>query len=144
MLSENLQIYKDTYDLVRQMYRYMNNVPKHVRYGEYGHAVSMVLDALDLIYVANSDMDGRVGTLTRYLQLIGGIRSRVRLFGELQYLSVRQATILCTMMEKCSRQATSWRNSSQARTTEPRQGGRADIPRDEMELSPSCGQRPVK
>lgn len=72
MLSENLQIFRDTYELCAQMYKAMPDVPKHARYGEYGHAVSMSLEALDQIYVANSDREQRPAALTRYLQLIGG------------------------------------------------------------------------
>lgn len=79
MLSENLQIFRDTYELCAQMYKAMPDVPKHARYGEYGHAVSMSLEALDQIYVANSDLEQRPAALTRYLQLIGGVRSRILL-----------------------------------------------------------------
>ena len=59
MLSEDLQIYRDTYELCRLMYAYMKDVEKSARYGEYGRAVSMALEALDQIYVANIDRQGR-------------------------------------------------------------------------------------
>lgn len=125
MLSEQLQIYRDTYELAKAMYGYYNNVPKALRYGEYGHALSMTLDALDMIYVANSDVAERYWALTRYLQLAGGVRARIRLFGELQYLSPKQSTYLLRIIEKVQKQATGWRNS-QARAAEPRQGGSAN------------------
>ena len=112
MLSEDLQIYRDTYELAKTLHVYSRNVPKHARYGEYGRAMSMSLDALDMIYVANSDKNGRIAALTRYLQLIGGVRSRVRLMGELRYISPRQSVILMGLIDKTSRQATGWRNAS--------------------------------
>jgi hypothetical protein len=112
MLSENLQIFRDTYELCAQMYKAMPDVPKHARYGEYGRAVSMSLEALDQIYVANSDREQRPAALTRYLQLIGGVRSRVRLFKELKVLSARQTVNMMYLIDKVSKQATGWRNAS--------------------------------
>ena len=94
MLSEELKIYKDTYTLTLQLFKYQNNVPKFLRYGEYGRAVDKAFQALDLIYVANSDVKQRAAALKRFLQLIGSIRSRVRLFLELKYLSIKQGTVL--------------------------------------------------
>ena len=112
MLSEDLQIYRDTYELCRLLFIYQNDVPRSARYGEYGRAVSMSLEALDLIYVANSDVMRRPAALMRFLQILGGIRSRVRLFGELRYLSIRRVVNLSLLAEKIGKQATGWRNSS--------------------------------
>ena len=116
MLSENLQIYRDTYELCKQMYSYSKDVQKYARYGEYGRAVSMSLEALDLIYVANSDQQERIASLTRYLQLIGGIKSRVRLFGELGVLPVKRTVNLMYLIDKVSKQAIGWRNASQSQS----------------------------
>lgn len=80
MLTENLTIYRDTFELCRLMMLYLDSVPRSHRFGEYGRAVSMALDALDMIYVANSSIEERPAALTRYLQIVGGVRSRVRLF----------------------------------------------------------------
>ena len=112
MLSEDLQIYRDTYQLCKLMYGYMKDVQKQARYGEYGRAVSMALDALDLIYVANGSRQERIAVLTRYLQLIGGVRSRVRLFGELGLLPAKRTVNLMYLIDKVSKQATGWRNAS--------------------------------
>ena len=112
MLSEDLQIYRDTYELCRLMYAYMKDVEKSARYGEYGRAVSMALEALDQIYVANVDRQGRTAALTRYLQLIGGVRSRVRLFRELKVLPVNREVNLMYLLDKVQKQAIGWRNAS--------------------------------
>jgi len=116
MLSEDLQIYRDTFELCKMMYKAMPNVPKQARYGEYGRAVSMALEALDQIYVANSSREERPAALTRYLQLIGGVRSRVRLFKELMVLSARQTVNMMFLIDKVSKQATGWRNTSHGRS----------------------------
>ena len=116
MLAENLQIYRDTYELAKALMANESHVPKQIRYGEYGRAVSMSLDALDAIYVANSDVDGRIAVLTRMLQMIGGVRSRVRLLGELGYLPPKKQVHFSLMLEKISKQATGWRNASQCQS----------------------------
>lgn len=72
----------------------------------------MSLDALDAIYVANSDETNRPEVLSRFLQLIGGVRSRIRLFTELKYLSPKQSVNLQLLIDSVSKQATGWRNSS--------------------------------
>lgn len=112
MLSENLQIYRDCYELAKALMTGESQVPKQLRYGEYGRAVSMSLDALDMVYVANSDIMERPAALTRMLQLLGGVRSRVRLMGELRHLSVRRTAYLMTLIDRVSRQATGWRNAT--------------------------------
>lgn len=118
MITESLQIYRDTFDLARQLLTYQANVPKVVRYGEYGKAISLACEAMDMIYVANSDKSERLWALTRYLQMIGGVRSRVRLLEESRFLSVRQATVLMRTIDKVQKQATGWRKSSQSQSRE--------------------------
>lgn len=140
MLSENLQIYHDTFDLCKALYQYMDKVPRSLRYGEYGHTLSMSLDALDMVYVANSDRSERYWSLTRFLQITGGIRSRVRLFGELRCLSARQTAYLCRLIDKVQKQAHGWRNTL-SRATEPRQGGSDVAQCDKMELPLTHEQR---
>lgn len=122
MLSENLQIYRDLYELSRRLLQNQRNVPKTVRYGEYGRAVSMSLDALDMVYVANSDAARRPAALTRLIQLTGGVRARVRLMGELEYVGNRESVNLMYLLDKINRQAVGWRNASHGQS----RGGTAD------------------
>lgn len=116
MLTEELQIYRDAYELAKRTFSYAGNVPKTVRYGEYGRVMGMVCEVMDLVYVANSDFEERPAALRRTLQLLGGIRSRVRLFGELRYLSPRESVAMMKGIEKIGRQATGWRNTSQGQS----------------------------
>lgn len=113
MLTENLQIYIDAKELARILLVYQPNVARIVRYGEYGRALSMTCEAMDLIYVANSNADTRTETIVRLLQIMGGIKSRICLLAETQYLSPKQAVNLTSVAEKIIRQATGWRNASQ-------------------------------
>lgn len=112
MLTENLQIYKDTKELCRVLLTYQPNIAKIIRYGEYGKAISMACDALDLIYIANSDIEKRYKVLVRYLQIMGGVRSRISLFTETKSLTLKQSVNLMLMIDKVLKQATGWRNST--------------------------------
>ena len=118
MLTENLQIYKDTKELAKQLLIYQPKVPRIARYGEYGKALSLACDAMDMIYVANSSAAERLWSLTRYLQMMGGVRSRVSLLTETKALSPRQGTTLMLMTDKVMKQATGWRNASQRQSRE--------------------------
>lgn len=116
MLSEQLQIYRDTFKLCQALLSYNNNISKTVRYGMYADCLSMSCEALDCIYVANSDVSKRYEALGRYICLIGGVRSRIRLLSENEkwrYLSVRQQHTLMLILDKVNRQAIGWRNSAQ-------------------------------
>lgn len=135
MLTENLTIYRDTYELCRMMMLYSEKVPKTYRYGEYGRAVSMALDALDMVYVANSSTERRTAALVRYLQLIGGVRSRVRLFTESRALTVRQSVNLMTLIERVSRQATGWRNASHGQSRQSKESRESSPNEDDTGLS---------
>jgi hypothetical protein len=112
MLSEDLQIFRDAYELARLLFVYGKDVPKHVRYGEWAKAQSLVFEVMDMIYTANSSKEERHWALTRVLMMIGGVRSRVRLFGELRFVNPRRAALLQHRIEGITKQAIGWRNSS--------------------------------
>lgn len=116
MLSEKLQIYRDTYELCRQLYGNLKNIPRTDRYGLYGDALSMSMEALDNVYIANSDRLQRPAALTRYLQLTGGIRSRVRLLSEHGVITPKKSVNLMFLIDKMQKQATGWRNASQGQS----------------------------
>ena len=113
MMTENLQIYLDVKELAKLLLTYQPNVPRIVRYGEYDKLISMTCEAMDLIYIANSDADSRAKVLIRFLQIFGGIKSRICLFSEVKYLSPKQSVRLTVMADKILKQATGWRNASQ-------------------------------
>ena len=111
MLTEDLQIYRDTYKLASMLLAQYQNINKYVRHSVYSDIISASCEACDLVYRANSDMTGRTQHLQRYLEVIGGIRTRVRLLGEQRYVNVKFATNVMYMLDKISKQATGWRNS---------------------------------
>lgn len=116
MLTENLQIYRDLFELSKRLMVYSKDVSKVIRYGEYSTALSMTLQSMDFVYVANSDRSQRIAAIQNILQLIGGVRSRVRLFVESGYINVKRATALQYYIDRIGKQATGWRNASQSQS----------------------------
>lgn len=112
MLAEDLQIWKDCFTLCKMLLTYQPQISKTIRYGEYSVAVQNACSALDVIYLANRDMAERQEKIAEALRLIGSVRSRVRLFGETKFITVRQATNLMFLVDKVAKQATAWRNST--------------------------------
>lgn len=111
MLSEDLQIYKDTYQLCRELLKHSKNVSKLIRFGEYQVAMSKAFSAMDMIRIINSDMNHRHENLDRFLMVLGEVRSRITLFADLQLLQVKAATNLIYLIDKVSREGTGWRKA---------------------------------
>lgn len=124
MLTEELRIYRDTFKLCEILMRYQvggvpkgdhpREMPKYVKHGVFQQTLDKALAALDSIYIANSHVTGRASALGRYLENLGCARSRIRLMGEMEYLTVRQQTNLMSLVDKCAKQATAWRKSTQS------------------------------
>ena len=112
MKSECLNIYASATQLAKQLYIYINNVPKTMRFSLYQDACKASLKIIDEVYLANKYKTERVKHLNLLLDYLQMVRSRIRLLGETKGLSIKQTTTLMNFAEEISKQATGWRNSS--------------------------------
>lgn len=112
MLTEELNIYKDALNLAKQLYKYINDVPKHLRYSEYSTIIKNILNIIDYIFLANSNKDKRRSILYKCQALAYSIKFRLRLFGELKYLKQNQVTYLMFLLNKVQKQIVGWKNHS--------------------------------
>lgn len=112
MLSEELQIYKDTKQLCQLLMKYQPNIPKSLRYGEYSKAVTLAFESLDMIYRCNADKAERARLLDVLISKIGGVRDRINIFAETSQMAIRQASNAVFVCEKVLKQARGWRNIS--------------------------------
>lgn len=122
MLSDDLQIYKDTFKLCKLLMSYSKNVSRLVRYGEYSVAISKACAALDLIRRINESFESREAYLHEYILLVSEIKSRITLFAEAEFLSVKAATNLDFQVNKLAKEASGWIKSEKnrkARTVKP-------------------------
>lgn len=111
MITEQLQLYRDTTKFAEYLMHMNNTMCRQVRYNIWGDVLKSSCELIDCIYVANTYVDRREESLTRYLVLLGGVKTRLRLLHEGRYTSPRQNTHLMQIAEGCSRQATAWKNS---------------------------------
>ena len=112
MLTNELQIYKDTYNLCKVLMTYNDKVPRTVRYGEYATAIKYAFHGLDILYKCNSDRSHRAAYLNEYIYYLLGVKNRIQLFADTKKLSIRQATNIVLLSDKVLKQATGWRNAS--------------------------------
>lgn len=115
MLSDELQIYKDTFKLCKILMSYSKNVSRLVRYGEYGVAISKACTSLDLIRRINESFEQREVYLHDYILLVSEVKSRITLFAEAEFLSVKAATNLDYQINKIAKEATGWLKAEKAR-----------------------------
>lgn len=112
MLSEELDIFKDTRLLCKLLLDYGKNVSKIVRYSIYNNLISKAARALDLIFLANSSIAKRVEYLDEYIMLVREIRTFIGMFYELAYLDVRKSTNLTSLMDRLLQRAYGWRRKT--------------------------------
>lgn len=100
MLTESLQIYKDTRQLALLLLTYQKGVSRAVRFGVFAQAIDRVFDALDIMRKANDSIEGRVERLTTFVHLISEAKTRISLLAEAKDIGVKQATNLMYVIEK--------------------------------------------
>lgn len=120
MLTEKLQIYQDVYSLAGMLVDNENNVPRHLRYGEYGKILSMVFEVLDYVFLANSSFESRLVYINKVICLMGGIRSRLKLYADKRLFTARFAKAANDKVEVILAQARGWRDSTTRRNLQPR------------------------
>lgn len=122
MIAEELKIYRTTRDALALMLGYTRNVSREVKFAEWADARKAMNDALDIIFIINSETRyGERARLTQqYLYHIYQVRNRIRLLAENDYLTVKFKTRLLLKLEECSKQGVGWRNyqAQQARVRE--------------------------
>lgn len=97
-----------------------NSVPRHLRYGEYGKMQSMVFEALDYVFLANSSYESRLVYINKVICLMGGIRSRLKLYADKELLPHKFAMEANNKVEVVLAQARGWRDSTQRRNLQAR------------------------
>lgn len=106
--SETLEIYKEIHALCKLLLSYSRNVNKLIRYGQYGVAIDKACAALDLVRRINSDFTDRERNMRELLLLLSEVRSRITLFAETQYISVKEATNLSYQLGKAMKTGAGW------------------------------------
>lgn len=108
---ENLPVFKATYDLLLDLYKTLNNVPRDLRYTLVQDLKNELTQLMVLIYKANSQRE-KTATLRKCLDLFLSVRLRIRLLKDMHFLSVVRFAELSLKTEIISKQLTGWHNHS--------------------------------
>ena len=112
MLAEELQIYKDTFQLCVLLTNHIRNVSREVKFSDYADVRRDAKNALNVIFVINSDIHSRAKNIERYLYYVSNVKSSVRLLHEAKYLNTKFTTHVMWYIDKLNKQAIGWRNSA--------------------------------
>jgi hypothetical protein len=116
--TENLQIYKDTFTLCKLLLNYSKTISKIVRYGQFEVAIGKACTALDLVRRINSSFEDRERNLNEFILCLSEVKSRITLFAEAQFLSVKVATNLNYVVDKVLQEGYGWLKSTRNRKGE--------------------------
>ena len=113
MLSEELQIYKDT-DI------FVKTLSDVIQYGiskswRQIAGVDMFRSAINLykyIRLANSEPQNRIEHLEKYINILDTIKVYLRLSVETKNISLTKSAELILLLDGIGKQATGWKNSS--------------------------------
>lgn len=111
-LSEELPIYKASYDLLEQLVDLAKDLPKFFRYSIGTRMVDLCLDMLGLIYQANMDKASRPEALTALLISQRQLLMLLRVCYHQKALSTGRYAELVKLLDSIGRQATAWRQKS--------------------------------
>lgn len=129
MLAEKLDIYVTTERLCELLVKYQIGrkpkgdvhrvaMPKYVRHGLMNDCVMLAFRSLDYIYAANRDMTNRARAYQLFLDNMKAIEYRIRVMGNVKFLSYKQTANIMTAIASCAKQATALRNASQSRQSQ--------------------------
>lgn len=116
--TENLQIYRDTFTLCKLLLNYSKTISKIVRYGQFEVAISKACTALDLVRRINSSFEDRDRNLNEFILCLSEVKSRITLFAEAKFLSVKAATNLNYVVDKVLQEGYGWLKSTRNRKGE--------------------------
>ena len=111
-LSEELPIYKASYDLLEHLTDLAQDLPKFFRYSVGTRMVDLCLDMLGQIYRANMKQAGRAEVLTDLLISHRQLLMLLRVCYHQKALSTGRYAELMKLLDSIGRQTTAWRQKS--------------------------------
>ena len=111
-LSEDLPVYKASYDLLEQLVDLSKNLPKFFRYSIGTRMVELCLDILAQIYRANMKQESRAEALTDLLISHRQLLLLLRVCYHQKALSTGRYAEILKLVDSIGRQTTAWRQKS--------------------------------
>ena len=115
MLTSELPIYRDTFELVSLLMDYVGQFPKSHKHTIGQKMVNVSLELFEYLQLANRSADNkavRVKMLEGFLVKFELLKVLIRLVGEKKVVSTKQLARLITYTDKIGKQATGWKNKN--------------------------------
>ncbi len=111
MNYNELPVYKATYDLFLEIFRFTKNFNKEYKYTVGESIKNETLDLIMLIYRANSKRN-RKEIIIEAREKVEVIRLYIRLMKDLQQISIKRFVQVNIQLENVSKQLTGWQKSA--------------------------------
>lgn len=113
MLTSELPIYRDTFDLVSLLIDYVAQFPKSHKHTIGQKMTNVSLELFEYLQLANrsaGDKAARMRMLEGFLVKFELLKVLIRLCGEKRIFSIKQLARVITLTDKIGKQATAWKN----------------------------------
>lgn len=110
-LAKDLQIYKDTFELVDKLTGMKQNFPRMYRYDLGEKLTNVALELFEYIQLANMYADSRHHYMMGFRVKFELLKTILRLAFRRKFFSEKQAADICRLTTIIGRQATAWGNS---------------------------------
>jgi hypothetical protein len=111
-LHTQLPVYKDTYQLVLQIFERTRDFPREYKYTLGQDMKRDALQLLRCIYRANKHKN-RAAHLEDFLDEFELLQLEIRLCVEMKIITIRHQAALSGLIARIGKQVTGWRNASQ-------------------------------
>lgn len=113
MLTEELQIFKDTQNLCKMLLQYQADIPKCIKFGEYGNAITYSFNIINDLHSISliKDAYAKSKFIRNILINANCIKSRISVFTDMKYIQIKRATNILLLVDKIQKQCTGWINS---------------------------------
>ena len=116
MLTEELKIYKDMYDLTKMIVEVKRNVSREHKYDLGNRLLDKAVECCELVQCANSDKSQRTAYLQDFARCFGSLRLYLRLCRDFRQIPNDKFGLMLQLASEIGKQSTAWRKSASAKS----------------------------
>ena len=110
-LYNNLPVYKTSYDLLLNIFKFSNNFSRDYKYTLGENIKKEVVDLIGNIYFCNKEIIGRKDRIIVAQKNTETIRLYLRLIKDLKQINLKKFIVLNEQIESISKQLTAWQKT---------------------------------
>lgn len=115
-LSDELPVYKASYDLLLEIFKFVRHFSKEFKYTVGDSLKTETMELLSLIYRANSSYE-KAEIIQQARERLEMVRLMMRLMVDLKQVSLQKSAFINEKIENVSRQLSGWQKSRSRETT---------------------------